>query len=430
MIAFGLLPLTILFSGRNNFLLWITNWSHTTYLLLHRWIAWALVLQTVIHSIVELILYLPDHATESKMPYWIWGIVGTLAMVIMIPMSVLWVRRKTYEIFLIAHILLAVFVIVGSWYHVELLFEKRWGYEFWLYAASAVWFFDRLARVFRIWKVGSRQSVVKEITPEIVRVDIPGVRWGVEAGRHAYIMFPTLSRFRPWESHPFSVVPTALLRSSATSSLRVDSGTETPSSSDDIEKSAAVTGSQTKEILRSDSVSSSATPVGIQTHNAISTSGVTLFIRKGTGITKLLTPTPSLLTLVEGPYSSQHANSLFTADRLVVVAGGIGITGAFPYIWGSLNSKLYWSVKTTNEPLLQEFDGAIGNSNAERDVRVGERFVMKDVLAKEVEVLGGKGRLGVVVCGPAGMCDELREAVVEVCRRGVAVELHVEAFVW
>jgi len=28
----------MLFSSRNNFLLWITNWSHTTYLLLHRWV--------------------------------------------------------------------------------------------------------------------------------------------------------------------------------------------------------------------------------------------------------------------------------------------------------------------------------------------------------------------------------------------------------
>ena len=34
--AFTLAPLLLLFSSRNKFLLWLTNWSHSTYLLLHR----------------------------------------------------------------------------------------------------------------------------------------------------------------------------------------------------------------------------------------------------------------------------------------------------------------------------------------------------------------------------------------------------------
>lgn len=35
-LAYALLPMLILFAGRNNLLLWATNWSHSTYLLLHR----------------------------------------------------------------------------------------------------------------------------------------------------------------------------------------------------------------------------------------------------------------------------------------------------------------------------------------------------------------------------------------------------------
>ena len=34
-----------LFSSRNNPLLWITDWSHSTYLLLHRWIAYCAIIQ-------------------------------------------------------------------------------------------------------------------------------------------------------------------------------------------------------------------------------------------------------------------------------------------------------------------------------------------------------------------------------------------------
>lgn len=46
-----------LFSSRNNLLLYVTNWSHSTYLLLHRWIAYISILQAVLHSILMLYLY-------------------------------------------------------------------------------------------------------------------------------------------------------------------------------------------------------------------------------------------------------------------------------------------------------------------------------------------------------------------------------------
>ena len=38
-IGYAILPLVILFAGRNNVLLYVTNWSHATYMLLHRWVA-------------------------------------------------------------------------------------------------------------------------------------------------------------------------------------------------------------------------------------------------------------------------------------------------------------------------------------------------------------------------------------------------------
>lgn len=37
--AYIFLPLLFFFAGRNNILLWLTNWSHSTYLVLHRWVA-------------------------------------------------------------------------------------------------------------------------------------------------------------------------------------------------------------------------------------------------------------------------------------------------------------------------------------------------------------------------------------------------------
>lgn len=52
-----LLPLVIIFSGRNNILLWLTNWSHSTYMLLHRWVARVFAIHVILHSILALVLY-------------------------------------------------------------------------------------------------------------------------------------------------------------------------------------------------------------------------------------------------------------------------------------------------------------------------------------------------------------------------------------
>jgi hypothetical protein len=132
-LSFALLPVALLFAGRNNVLLWLSDWSHATYLLLHRWVARLFALLALLHSIVALVLYKDTGAypaSESEL-YWIWGSVATVAVSVMLVGSGLYVRRWSYEIFLVVHILLAVFVVVGCWYHVELRFMRMFGYEMW-----------------------------------------------------------------------------------------------------------------------------------------------------------------------------------------------------------------------------------------------------------------------------------------------------------
>jgi len=116
-IALALLPLVILLSGRNNILLWMTNWSHSTFMLLHRWVARIFALHTNPHSIFLLAAYKQSRIYAANTPelYWKWGIVGTVFVCAMPIFSLLWLRRLSYEIFLISHIVMAILVIVGSW---------------------------------------------------------------------------------------------------------------------------------------------------------------------------------------------------------------------------------------------------------------------------------------------------------------------------
>jgi predicted ferric reductase len=212
--AFALLPLTILFAGRNNILLWLTNWSHSTYLLLHRWVARLFALHTILHSVFLLAARIQTgtYAKDLKLPYWQWGIVGTVFVSIMLIWSILWMRRLSYEVFLIGHIIMAVFTVVGSWYHLVLRFGYGGDHEYWLYAAVAVWAFDRILRVVRMATNGVRRATVTEIGANHVRIEISGIRFGGKPGYHGYVYFPTLSPLKPWENHPFSINSTALLR--------------------------------------------------------------------------------------------------------------------------------------------------------------------------------------------------------------------------
>jgi len=115
--GYMLLLLVILFSSRNNVLLWVTDWSYDTYLVLHRWVARMFAVYAIIHSVTLLGTYTGSgsYAAESKEPYWLWGIVATVLTCAMLIFSMLWFRRMTYELFLIMHILMAVFVLAGCW---------------------------------------------------------------------------------------------------------------------------------------------------------------------------------------------------------------------------------------------------------------------------------------------------------------------------
>jgi len=336
----------------------------------------------------------------------------------MVIASHLYFRRLSYEIFLIIHIIMAVFVLVGSWYHVEFPFERRWGYEFWIYAACAVWFFDRLLRALRVAKVGIRHAKVTEIGAGYVRMDIEGVRWSATPGNHAYAHFPSLSPWTPWENHPFSIIPTSMLRSRNHSIVALgDVSVEDSSSDRDVEKTQAMAISRAADSSPSRSASS-----------PTATNGITLYIKKSKGRTRFLQTHNRLTTLLDGPYPSNPTSAVLQCDRLILIAGGIGVTGVLPWLTMHLNAKLCWSVKDSAQCLVDDL-AVVLKGTAEKDVRVACRLDVAGLL--EQEAAAGWKKIGVVVCGPGGLCDDVRAQVVRLGREGRgAWELEVDAFTW
>ena len=402
--SFVLLPILTLFSARNNPLLWVSNWSHTTFVVLHRWVGRLFMVHVVVHSILALRIYSFFENTD----WWYWGVVGTVLTVAMVLGGGLYVRGWAYQVFLATHVVLAVLVIVGSWYHLlgwyaylgrRIERGNTLGYEIWLYFAVGVWFFDRTVRVGRMLIGGGRRAKVTELEGgEYLRVDVPGVRWGAEPGRHIFAHFPTVRWWLPWENHPFSVVPTCVLRGKI--------GSESPG---DEEKNGTM--AVTRAVMPRDSGA-----------------GVTLFIRKAKGMTSRLRAQDGLLTFLDGPYKScGSTRDILRCDRVLLVAGGIGITGVLPWAYsGHWNVKLAWSVREGASSLVDSVDlsGVLT-----KEIKVGLRFNIVELLAEEE--IAGWSRIGVVVCGPRGLCDDARAAVVVAGqRRKTIFELQTDAFSW
>ena len=420
--AYQILPLVVLFAGRNNVLLWLTNWQHSTYILLHRWLAFIFTLQSILHSIVALAKYLQTgmYYMEVSKPYWIWGIVATICVVLLCFTSSLPLRLPSYQAFLVYHIVLSVVTVVGCWYHAYDLYGLLGGVGYWIYAVAAVWAFDRGARLLRILLCGIRRANVKDLGGTgYARVDIPGVRWGSRPGLHAYLYFPTRTPWTPWENHPFSVMPTILLDSAShqhdaaltrKTSSRISSDVEDVHT--DIEKCPTTASSDpAAESLVQDST------------------GITFFVRKGSRMANILPSQQNLLTLVEGPYRNSSSEEILRCDRLLLLAGGIGITALVPHMAAHFNIRLCWSLKEAARCLIDETKRVIDRVN-ERDIRVGARFDLTQLVSQEVAQ--GWKKLGIVVAGPTALCDDARSAVIAASQQLTATEIafDIESYSW
>ena len=65
LLASALMPLLILFAGRNNFLQWATRWDYSTFIMFHRWLSRIIVVLFLVHSVCYS-LYLKQHSKSPR----------------------------------------------------------------------------------------------------------------------------------------------------------------------------------------------------------------------------------------------------------------------------------------------------------------------------------------------------------------------------
>ncbi|KAI1121956.1 ferric reductase like transmembrane component-domain-containing protein [Nemania abortiva] len=496
------MSIAILFAGRNNILIGITGWSQTTFLTLHRWAARVATLQAIAHSIAYTIQYVDpgydgaeSYSEKAAEPFYWWGIIGTIALSLATAFAVLPLRITLYESFLIIHIILIILSLVACWYHLVPHFGFQYGYQVWLYICFAFWSADRIARLARIVyynRLGDAKATV-EVVPgcNILHITVfPRVTQGIGPGQHTFLYFPGLGRF--WESHPFSIAAWERRQSPlqpASLSLSTSKGNGAYST----EKEFATLPPATDSAMQVKSMATprqEAVPCESQKYNDVS---FQLLVRAHSGMTGTLHrylsshPVGSKVEIslyTEGYYAGHHATlqSLFTADTVLCLVGGLGITNALGYVQeyvsgasiegeAARNSRgimrrakrfiLAWSAKeiafidyvkknfltdTQGVEYLFWYTGSPEYAPQKPESPKGDMQELEAHHPTGIDTAVAVGRMPigsiirssleagrqttVLVCGPGQMADEARRQVVHCVKDGFNVDLVEEAFAW
>ena len=112
-------------------------------------------------------------------------------MCFIIGFSARWVRVRSYDFFLITHILLALVTLVTLFYHTD---RFNGEYDYFLWPCVAFWSFDRACRIGRVlyFHIGSemRKSMVSfSDEDEVIRVDVTSIfrNRSVSGGSHFFM---------------------------------------------------------------------------------------------------------------------------------------------------------------------------------------------------------------------------------------------------
>ena len=350
-------------------------------------------------------------------------------------------RKAFYETFLHIHILLVSFTLGGLWLHLA-----SGSTQVLIQIAVSIWAIERLCRLaslcYRNLSVtgASTNATIETLPGDAVRVTLSLDRpWNFEPGQYVFLIIPSIGL---WTSHPFSV---------AWSESRPP---RRPPYASDPEKDLPLT-----PLERSES------DILAPKHTSIS-----LIIRRRTGFTNDLFQKAasqkgrlaSVQALVEGPYTSS-LNSLTSYGTVMLIAGGVGITHAIPhvralvagYAAGTVATRkviLVWIIQTADLlEWIRTWMTSILAMYQRRDVLRIQIFVTQPQSTKEIcspsdrvqmfsgrpnvdtlieaECKGQIGAMGVSVCGPGGLSDDVREVVRR--RQGKRnIDLIEEGFGW
>ncbi|KAJ5247803.1 FAD-binding 8 [Penicillium chermesinum] len=444
--SFANFPLLWLFGARNNILIWATNWSFATFNIFHRHVARVATLQAVAHTVLYIVIYARTGKWWKFLnkAYILWGIVGTVVMVLLLVSSLDRIRIVSYEFFLITHIAFS-------------------GNEYWqyLWPSVAVWIFDRLLRLVRLVycnlhvemfartrMVSSTSWMTYDEVADVIRLEISlrRQRFRLKPGDYFFLYQPF--RWTGWESHPFTV------------GAWTQDGNPAPNPS--ISRASEYSADTSHLPLLADTAPENnnldASDGESKGGSEYSGSIMTFWIRPYDGWTQKLRqqclkaksqPINSTI-LIEGPYG--HQVPVWEYDSMLMIVGGTGIASAVPYLHdhirrsaGDRNApqrrtriqdiELVWTTKQAAfvgdiahqelKPLLARSDfkasfySTMRHAHSSRanelddlgySIISGRPYLQPLIMSRACDASSAGISLLIFVCGPVSMANEARRA--------------------
>ncbi|ODQ66016.1 hypothetical protein NADFUDRAFT_24231 [Nadsonia fulvescens var. elongata DSM 6958] len=422
------LPILTLFALRNNFLLYLSGWSFSTFNAYHRSVSRMFYLSVIVHATVFHGYYLYNSSIASffKADYYWSGVcaIGSFGIAI----GAASFRHYFYDVFLIIHVVFVLLALVMAILHISDM-----GYIQAVYLTFAFWAMDWLLRFCNIMRINislfsGRNNKIKSTRAEmsvvgdqiVMNIDTP-LEWKVKPGQYVFVYIASLN---PWECHPFS-----------------------PITSDDSNHSfklvTKIQNGLTKKLARR--LAKSQSPATYK-------------------------------VAIEGPYGETAPVERY--DSSILIAGGAGITGVLPYAEKlskmdiQQHTQFIWttrhldSVKIISKPLQdimasgrvevkiyvsEESMPVLYNQNKEKvssevssfsdsstdlcdtilgSITFGARPDIPQLISSNFEQ--ATGSIAILSCGPGDMMDSIREQIctdLDKVKNG-RVEYFEHAFNW
>lgn len=195
--------LIIFLSLKNTPLAFLTAYSYERLRILHSVAGFTTIIYMAIHAIVYTsALAEEDHLEELIEKNQIMGIVAGLSMIIIL-VSVLFLRRMRYEVFYIIHVVFAMLVVITAAMHRPAVSKRA---VLIMIVAGALWMSDRILRLGRLlWFSYGNNVTVTPLPQGGMRLTLRRSSWRAVPGSHVFLWIPSI---RAAETHPFTVVST------------------------------------------------------------------------------------------------------------------------------------------------------------------------------------------------------------------------------
>ncbi|KAG0156480.1 hypothetical protein PDIDSM_3659 [Penicillium digitatum] len=201
--ALALLPFVLALSTKANMISGVTGIPHEKLQVFHHWTSYAMFVLALIHTFPFIVYHIWKgdmmQKWKTSVVYWT-GVAALLSQTYLTLMSLPCIRNRFYEFFKATHIFMAVVFIVFLFLHCDFRLSS-WDY---FIASGVIYFLSLIASHVRTYLMHGIHNATLELLPGgLVRVAVPSIiKW--TPGQHIFVRFLTTD-LHLLTAHPFTI---------------------------------------------------------------------------------------------------------------------------------------------------------------------------------------------------------------------------------